>query len=106
MTYSEINEIIRNLKSQLEELEGMIAEPNGIFSKSQVTRMFKNHTSRARANAIIPLYKAVKDVEAKVKDLEKMESEFPSNSHITELKQKFAYCGQHIISIINMIEEW
>ena len=106
MTYNEINEIIRSLKSQLEELESMIDEPNGVFCKSRITTMFKNHTSTARANAIIPLYKAVKEVAEKVKGLDTMISEFPSNSHFIELRRKFAYCGQHLISVINMIEEW
>jgi hypothetical protein len=106
MTNNENNEIIRIAENDLIELESMIAEPNGIFSISETTRMFKNHTSIARANAIVPLYKAVKEVAEEIKGLEILEKDFPHNSHVIDIKRRYARCGQHLISIINMIEEW
>lgn len=99
-------QILNNLEGQVAELEGMISEPSGLFSQSSVTNMFKNNTAQARANGSNVLFQAVKEVETKFKGLMQMEEVFPAESRIDALNRRFAYCGQHLITMITMIEEW
>jgi len=106
MTNTELNQILNNLEGQVTELEGMISEPSGQFSQSSVTNLFKNNTASARANGSNVLFQAVKEVEAKSKGLMQMEEVFPAEPRIVDLKRRFAYCGQHLIAMITMIEEW
>jgi hypothetical protein len=106
MTNTELDQILNNLKGQLIELESMIAEPSGNFCKSNVTRMFKDNSASARANGSNVLFQAVKEVEVKAKGLMELETMFPADSRIPALKRGFAGCGQHLISMITMMEEW
>jgi len=106
MTYTEINQIINNLQQQVTELEDMISEPAGQFCKSSITKMFKNNTSSARVNGSNVLFHTVKEVEVKSKGLMQMEEMFLTESRISDLKRRFAYCGQHLIAMITMMEEW
>lgn len=104
MSNNELNEIIRNMENQIRELENLVA--NGGFSKNEVVRIFKDNTPSARAGGINILYNAVTEVAEKAKGLEKLEQMFPTEPSVTELKKRFARCGQYLISMINMIEEW
>jgi len=103
MTY---NEAIQTLESQLKNWESMIAEPNGVFSKSEITRMFKNNSSSAIANGINAIRKAVEETCNKVNVLTMMESKIPHESHITNLKRRFTNNEKHFLSMIDLMEEW
>jgi len=106
MNTTECKKILDSLEEQMKELEKMIAEPSGNFCKSSVIKMFKNNTASARTNGSNILFQAVKEIEVKVKGLIELEILFPSESRITSLKRRYATCGQHLISMINMMEEW
>ena len=104
MTNTELNQILDNLGGQAGELESMIAEPAGNFCKSSITKMFKDNTASARTNGSNVLFQAVKEVEVKAKGLMELETVFPSDSRIPTLKRRFAVCGQHLVSMITMME--
>ena len=104
MSSNEINEIIRNMENQIRELESLVAD--GCFSKSEVTRMFKGCAPNEKANGISILHGAVTEVAEKAQGLDNLERMFPSEPRIPDLKKRFAICGQHLISMINMMEEW
>ena len=104
MTSSEINKMVAVLEEQLLDLEDMNA--NRQFSKKEIIEAFKNNTSSARANGINVLSTAVKEAAERVEFLNKIEQAFPSESRVSGLKRRFAACGQHLIDMINMMEEW
>ena len=106
MTYSERNDVIRFFESQISELEGLIFEPDGNFSESNITDKFKFNTSSARATGVNVLVKAVREVEIKVKHSEELEAMFPDEPIFSEFKRRFARCGQHLLAMINKMEEW
>ena len=104
MTNNELNEIIHSLESQIIELESLIT--NGNFSKNEVISKFKNNTSSARATGINVLFATVKEVAEKTNVIAEIEKAFPLEHKITQLKIRFARCGQHLIEMISLMEEW
>ena len=104
MNYSECNSLLDNLEQQIVELENLVFEGN--FSENELTKMFKNNTANIRKNGIAILYQTVKDIGEKVNGLIELEKIFPNEPRITKVKNRFAYCGQHFVTMINLMETW
>ena len=106
MADNELQQFLDEIEDQLIELERMISEPVGQFSKSNIENMFRENTAEACENGQVVLYQAIKEVETKVNGLTGVESSFPSEPLIGDIKQRYARCGYHLVTMINMIDEW
>ena len=103
---TEYNDIINSVENDINGLESLISEPNGTFSESEITSMFKNNTSSAITNGINAIAKAVKETMSKIDALTQLETEATNEPRFADLKKRYAKCGQHLLAMMNMMREW
>jgi len=97
---------IDSLEDSISGMESLTTGPSGPFSESWLRNVFSDNTKSAIEHCLRVLITVTNSIMSSADDLMELDRKHPNNHRIIDLRLRYASRIKHLMSMVDMMEEW
>jgi len=97
---------IKSLEKSISDMESLTSGPLGPFSKSYLSNIFSDSSKSAIEHGLRVLVQVTNSIMSSGDELMEHDRQHPNNQVIIDLRLRYIECIRHLMSMVDMLEEW